>query len=359
MSNKNEDRQGPGKFNETAFYAVLPLLCLAAVFRSCSVKSAQISDPVQQTAVVQEYTPEEAEQTRSTPGYKETETEPEAAKTDSAKTDTEKTEPAGTEKTKPVKTDAGQASAEAEKQAAEESKTETVRSNPYNPSRFSYVDEVSENIAYFDENYESLQGIDVSDHQGEIDWEAVKDAGYDFVFVRVGYRGYGEEGTLNEDTMAIEYMQEAEKAGLEVGAYFFSQAVDEEEAAEEAVFAADVIKRSGVNMTLPLVYDPELIEGAQGRADNLTREEVSANAQAFRKAARKALKCQVALYTNLYWENNYFDAETLNDFEIWYADYEETPQTPYHFTWWQYSETGTVPGIKGKMDLNLWIKRVD
>ena len=221
------------------------------------------------------------------------------------------------------------------------------------------MDEVSENIAYFDENYESLQGIDVSDHQGEIDWEAVKDAGYDFVFVRVGYRGYGEEGTLNEDTMAIEYMQEAEKAGLEVGTYFFSQAVDEEEAAEEAEFAADVIKRSGVNMTLPLVYDPELIEGAQGRADNLTREEVSANAQAFRKAARKALKCQVALYTNLYWENNYFDAETLNDFEIWYADYEETPQTPYHFTWWQYSETGTVPGIKGKMDLNLWIKRVD
>ena len=367
MSNKNEDRQGPGKFNETAFYAVLPLLCLAAVFRSCSVKSAQISDPVQQTAVVQEYTPEETEQTRSTPGDDETE----AAKTDSAKTDTattgtEKTEPAktdtattGTEKTKPVKTDAGQASAEAEKQAAEESKTETVRSNPYNPSRFSYVDEVSENIAYFDENYESLQGIDVSDHQGEIDWEAVKDAGYDFVFVRVGYRGYGEEGTLNEDTMAIEYMQEAEKAGLEVGAYFFSQAVDEEEAAEEAVFAADVIKRSGVNMTLPLVYDPELIEGAQGRADNLTREEVSANTKAFGKAARKALKCQVALYTNLYWENNYFDSETLNDFEIWYADYEETPQTPYHFTWWQYSETGTVPGIKGEMDLNLWIKRVD
>ena len=81
MSNKNEDRQGPGKFNETAFYAVLPLLCLAAVFRSCSVKSAQISDPVQQTAVVQEYTPEETEQTRSTPGDDETETAPEAAKT--------------------------------------------------------------------------------------------------------------------------------------------------------------------------------------------------------------------------------------------------------------------------------------
>ena len=199
MSNKNEDRQGPGKFNETAFYAVLPLLCLAAVFRSCSVKSTQISDPVQQTAAVQEYTPEETEQTRSMPGDDETETAPEAAKTDSAKTegantDTAKTDTAKTDaaKTETAKTDTGQAPAEAEKQSESESKTVTVRSNPYNPSRFSYVDEVSENIAYFDENYESLQGIDVSDHQGEIDWEAVKDAGYDFVFVRVGYRGYGE-----------------------------------------------------------------------------------------------------------------------------------------------------------------------
>ena len=215
------------------------------------------------------------------------------------------------------------------------------------------------NIGYFDENYESLQGIDVSDHQGEIDWQAVADAGYEFVFVRVGFRGYGAEGTLNEDSMAVEYMQGAEAAGLEVGAYFFSQAVNEEEAAEEALFAADVIQRSGVRMTLPLVYDPESIEGAQGRADNLSREQISANAQAFKKAAESAMKCKTALYTNLYWEKNYFDNETLNDFEIWYADYEETPQTPYHFTWWQYSETGSVPGIKGEMDLNLWIKRVD
>ena len=67
----------------------------------------------------------------------------------------------------------------------------------------------------------------------------------------------------------------------------------------------------------------------------------------------------MALYTNLYWENTYFDLETLNQFEIWYADYESTPQTSYQFTWWQYTEEGSVPGIKGKMDLNLWIKRID
>ena len=83
------------------------------------------------------------------------------------------------------------------------------------------------------------------------------------------------------------------------------------------------------------------------------------NTDAFRDAAEKAIKCKVALYTNLYWENNMFDAETLNEYEIWYADYEDVPDTPYHFTWWQYSESAAVPGIKGEMDLNLWIRRMD
>ncbi len=320
MSKKNDDKRGLGEFRETAFYAVLPLLCVASLLRGCSAMSAEIPEAMQRTTAAQQLVSDAAEETR-----------------------------AADPKAEPEET--------AVNVKAQE--TVTVRPNPYNPANFSYLDEISENIGYFDENYESLQGIDVSDHQGEIDWQAVADAGYEFVFVRVGFRGYGEEGTLNEDTMAIEYMQDAEAAGLEVGAYFFSQALNEEEAAEEAVFAADVIKRSGVRMTLPLVYDPEYIEGTQGRADNLSREQISANAHAFKEAAEEAMNCKTALYTNLYWENNCFDNETLNDFEIWYADYNETPQTPYQFTWWQYSETGSVPGIKGEMDLNLWIRRVD
>ena len=320
MSKKNDDKRGLDEFRETAFYAVLPLLCVASLLRGCSAMSAEIPEAMQRTTAAQQLVSDAAEETR-----------------------------AADPKAEPEET--------AVNVKAQE--TVTVRPNPYNPANFSYLDEISENIGYFDENYESLQGIDVSDHQGEIDWQAVADAGYEFVFVRVGFRGYGEEGTLNEDTMAIEYMQDAEAAGLEVGAYFFSQALNEEEAAEEAVFAADVIKRSGVRMTLPLVYDPEYIEGTQGRADNLSREQISANAHAFKEAAEKTLNCKTALYTNLYWENNCFDNEALNDFEIWYADYNETPQTPYQFTWWQYSETGSVPGIKGEMDLNLWIRRVD
>ena len=263
MSKKNDDKRGLGEFRETAFYAVLPLLCVASLLRGCSAMSAEIPEAMQRTTAAQQLVSDAAEETR-----------------------------AADPKAEPEET--------AVNVKAQE--TVTVRPNPYNPANFSYLDEISENIGYFDENYESLQGIDVSDHQGEIDWQAVADAGYEFVFVRVGCRGYGAEGALNEDSMAIEYMQGAEAAGLEVGAYFFSQAVNEEEAAEEALFAADVIQRSGVRMTLPLVYDPESIEGAQGRADNLSREQISANAQAFKKAAESAMKCKTALYTNHDWE---------------------------------------------------------
>ena len=235
----------------------------------------------------------------------------------------------------------------------------SVRKNTFDPARFGYVSDTSENITYYDDNFVALQGIDVSEHQGDIDWKKVAEAGYEFVFVRLGFRGYGEEGTLNEDTRAIEYLRGAENAGMQVGAYFFSQAVTEEEAEEEAEFAVGILERSGVKLDLPLVYDPEFIPGVNGRANHVTREQVCLNTDAFRDTVEAAIHCKVALYANLYWENNMFDAETLNEYEIWYADYLDAPETPYHFTWWQYSETGTVPGIKGAMDLNLWIRRMD
>lgn len=205
--------------------------------------------------------------------------------------------------------------------------------------------------------YECLQGIDVSEHQGVIDWQAVADAGYQFAFIRVGYRGYGEAGRLLEDNMAVENLRQAKAAGLYVGTYFFSQALSEEEAAEEASLAVSVIEKSGVETDLPLMYDPEIIKDDWGRANEITREQVTLNTAAFRKAVESASSCRVDIYSNLPWEHNYFDAETMNTYDIWYADYEPLPQTPYHFTWWQYSNEGSVPGIEGMVDLNLWIRK--
>ena len=235
-----------------------------------------------------------------------------------------------------------------------------VRETAYNASQFISAEENPQWMIYTgkgSEEYECLQGIDVSEHQGAIDWQAVAEAGYQFAFIRVGFRGYGEAGTLVEDSMAVENLQQAQAAGLHVGTYFFSQALNEEEAAEEAALAVSVIEKSGVEPDLPLMYDPEIIKDDDGRANDITRDQVALNTAAFRETVETSSTCRVDIYSNLPWEHNYFDTDTMNQYEIWYADYEPLPQTPYHFTWWQYTNEGTVPGIEGVVDLDLWLRK--
>ena len=226
----------------------------------------------------------------------------------------------------------------------------------YDPDLFTEEDG---RMAYRDDRYEVLYGVDVSEHQGYIDWEAVAGAGYSFAFIRVGYRGYGEAGNLYEDATAIDNLRRAKAAGLRVGTYIFSQALNEEEARAEANLAVRLIKSSGVETDLPLMYDPELIKDDWGRANVITREQVSLNTAAFRDQVEKNSTLNVDIYSNLPWEHHYFDTDTMNQFEIWYADYEKSPQTPYHFTWWQYTNEGYIPGIDGQVDLDLWLRPKD
>ncbi len=214
-------------------------------------------------------------------------------------------------------------------------------------------------MKYQDDRYEVLHGVDVSEHQGYIDWEAVARAGYSFAFIRVGYRGYGEAGSLNEDAAAVDNLRRAKAAGLRVGTYIFSQALNEEEARAEADLAVGVITSSGVETDLPLMYDPELIKDDWGRANDITRGQVSLNTAAFRDQVEKTSALTVDIYSNLPWEHHYFDTDTMNQYEIWYADYEKAPQTPYHFAWWQYTNEGHVPGIDGEVDLNVWLRLKD
>ena len=105
------------------------------------------------------------------------------------------------------------------------------------------------------------------------------------------------------------------------------------------------------------MYDPELIKDDVGRANDITREQVALNTEAFRETVESISDYKADIYSNLPWEHELFDAETLNNFDIWYADYENPPQTPYHFIWWQYTNKGFVPGIEGAVDLDLWIVR--
>jgi len=208
-------------------------------------------------------------------------------------------------------------------------------------------------LTYNDPAYHTCVGIDVSSHQGVIDWQQVKDDGIEFVFVRIGYRGYGEQGSLVQDKYGLENIDAAHEAGLAVGAYFFSQAVNEDEAAEEAAFAMAILE--GRDLELPLVYDPETIKYDSARTDLVPGEQFTKNAVVFCEAVR-AGGYEPMIYSNLRWQYLMFDMSRLTAYPFWYADYEGVPLTPYHFEFWQYSDSGTVAGIDGNVDMDLWMR---
>ena len=209
------------------------------------------------------------------------------------------------------------------------------------------------NLAYTESGYTTRLGVDVSYHQDDIDWAKVADAGYEFAIIRVGYRG-STQGGLVMDENFYSYADGAYSAGLDIGCYFFSQAVNEEEAVEEANFVLNAIK--GMHISMPVVYDPELVEGSSNRTSNMTRDEYTKCAIAFCNTIKNG-GYDAMIYSNLDWEINNFDMSELTDYDFWYADYKNTPQSPYAFTIWQASESATVPGINGNMDIDLEIKK--
>lgn len=217
----------------------------------------------------------------------------------------------------------------------------------YRDKNFSYKEG---KMIYKDDKYSSRLGVDVSHHQGKIDWEKVKEDGYEFAIIRIGYRGYGTEGTLNLDNRFHENIKDAQRAGLDVGVYFFAQAINEEEALEEAEFVLKHVK--GYKLELPVAYDPESILYDEARTDDVTGEQFTKNAKVFCKRIRKA-GYEPMIYSNMLWEAYELDLEKLSDYPIWYADYEPLPQTPYDFVMWQYTSRGTVDGIDGSVDLNI------
>ena len=205
-------------------------------------------------------------------------------------------------------------------------------------------------MSYGGEGYSYRLGIDVSHYQGDIDWQKVKAAGIEFVFVRLGYRGYGQDGVLKLDTNFEKNMEGARAAGLDVGVYFFAQAVNETEAVEEAEFVLEHLMEYDLQM--PVVYDPESVVHEEARTDNVTGEQFTKNTKVFCETIEKS-GYDAMVYCNMTWQAFKLDLEELEEYPIWYADYEEYPQTPYHFEIWQYSNEGTVDGIQGNVDLNI------
>lgn len=219
----------------------------------------------------------------------------------------------------------------------------------YDSSLFQY----NENgyLTYESDQYTSKVGIDVSRYQKEIDWAQVKASGVDFAILRLGYRGYGT-GAIVTDTYFEKNIQGALANGIEVGVYFFSQAINETEAAEEAQYCLDLLQ-GRYDITYPIIFDWEPYDSSLNpRTEGLSDEMLTKCAVSFCNTVRAA-GYETMVYSNLTYFYLHFDLSKLVDFPLWLAQYNRTPTFYYHFDMWQYSCTGTVPGIKGNVDMNI------
>ena len=192
----------------------------------------------------------------------------------------------------------------------------------------------------------NVMGIDISKHNGTVDWNVVKNAGVDFVILRCGYRG-SSSGVLVEDEKFRENIKGASAAGLKIGIYFFSQAVNEMEAVEEASLTLSLIKN--YKISYPVYID---VEAANGRADGLSASERTKVITAFCETVRDS-GYTAGVYSNKNWFTEKMNTGAFGNYRIWLAQYTETPTYTGRYDMWQYSSRGTIPGIKGDVDLNI------
>ena len=192
-------------------------------------------------------------------------------------------------------------------------------------------------------------GIDVSKYQPTVDWKKVKNAGINFVMIRCGYRGYGS-GVLVEDPMYRSHITGAKAAGLRVGVYYFSQAINEAEAVEEASVAVALAKKYGINM--PIAIDSEYAAGGSGRADRLSKSERTAITKAFCDTVKSAGYTPM-VYASKSWFSDHLNVSQLSGYRIWVAHYAN--QCGYTGTYhiWQNTDKGKVDGIPGYVDMNI------
>lgn len=205
--------------------------------------------------------------------------------------------------------------------------------------------------AYYVDNVKvSLTGIDVSKWQYDINWKKVAAAGVDYAMIRLGYRGTAEAGNCAMDPYFEQNIKGALDAGLQVGVYYFTQAITVEEAIEEANIVIDALK--GYNITFPVVYDTEYREG--GRANDLSNAERTACTKAFCDTILAAGYTPV-IYSSTNWAVLHLNLEDLGGYDFWYAYYGEPEKLylPYEYTMWQYSDSGRVNGIETNVDLNI------
>ncbi len=213
--------------------------------------------------------------------------------------------------------------------------------------------QVIQSISYFfnaDGVRSDCMGIDVSRWNGTIDWKKVKASGIDFAIIRVGYRGYGT-GKLVQDPLAITNLKGASAAGIKIGVYVFSQAINLEEAVEEASMALEMVK--GYKLDYPIFIDSEYSTSAKdGRADSLSTAQRTAICEAFCKTVANS-GYRTGIYASKSWFMYQLNVAELEKYHIWVAHYTTATDYARRYDMWQYTSTATVPGISGGVDMNF------
>ncbi len=227
--------------------------------------------------------------------------------------------------------------------------SDSLKHNDYKMENLS-ITETGELQYYVDDMLKSHKGIDVSKHNGNIDWKKVAADGVEFAFIRVGNRGYGAEGKLLEDTMFDANIQGAIQAGIKVGVYFYSQAITEAEVLEEAEMV--LRKVAPYQISCPIVFDVEKVAGADGRMNEISVEERTRFTKLFCDTVANA-GYKPMIYQNMEMGVLMLDLEQLEGYDKWFAYYNKDFYYPYAYKVWQYSDKGRVNGVTGDVDLNI------
>lgn len=222
--------------------------------------------------------------------------------------------------------------------------------NPYNRFDFQFT---RHNYLKL-QNVPSSVGVDVSQYQGDIDWNAVRASGVEFAMIRLGLRGYGQEGRMREDTYARQNLAGATAAGLKIGAYFFSQALSIQEVDEEIQFILDILSDTGAELSMPIVLDWEIPAADNPRTKNMDGRTLT-DIQLHFCGQMKKMGYQPMVYFNWHQSENLYYLADLEDYPFWLALYQEQMTYPWRVEMWQWTHTGRVPGISGDVDINVYM----
>lgn len=224
---------------------------------------------------------------------------------------------------------------------------DNIPKNKYRTENFVYNSPV---MKYFDNGRNiSKFGIDVSRYNGVIDWEKVGKAGVSYAMIRYGVRGY-DSGQIKLDDKFTANIEGAVREGIQVGVYFYSQAVTPAEAMEEANYVVAGISK--YKISYPVVFDTEQISNDTARTDNLSRAQLTEIARTFCDTV-KAWGYTPMIYGDKEQLVKRLDLSLLSEYDIWLAQPGTQPDYPYAFSMWQYAQDGKIDGINGAVSLNV------